>query len=142
VPLIERIAAHRSHFDTQGDQVLEYVVGELLEEGEIQRHIRRVRREYRLRRDTLVEALRKHIGDRLSFDVPAGGIALWAHANEALDVDEWALSAKQRGVIVVTGRAYTLESRPIPFLRLGFASLNSRELEEGVRRLAVCWPKR
>ncbi len=138
VPLIERIAAHRSHFDIQGDQVLEYVVGELLEEGEIQRHIRRVRREYRLRRDTLVEALRKHLGDRLSFEVPAGGIALWAHANDALDVDEWALSAIQQGVVVVTGRTYALDGRSQPFLRLGFASLNSRELQEGVRRLTAC----
>ncbi len=141
IPLIERIAAHRSHFDTQGDQVLEYVVGELLEEGEIQRHIRRVRREYRLRRDTLVEALRKHLGDRLSFDVPAGGIALWVRADEALDVDEWALSARERGVVVVTGRKYALDGHSQPFLRLGFASLDNRELQEGVRRLSVCCPK-
>lgn len=142
VPLIERIAAHRSHFDTQGDQVLEYVVGELLEEGEIQRQIQRARREYRLRRDTLVEALGKHLGDRLSYDVPAGGIALWVHVNEALDVDEWALSAAQQGVVVVTGRTYAFDGQSQPFLRLGFASLNSRELQEGVRRLAACCPKR
>jgi len=140
VPLIERIAAHRSLFDTQGDQVLEYAVGELLEEGEIQRHIRRVRREYRLRRDTLVEALHKHLGDHLSFDVPAGGIALWVHADETLDVDEWASSAMRQGVVVVTGRTYALDGDSLPFLRLGFASLNSRELQDGVRRLAACIP--
>jgi GntR family transcriptional regulator/MocR family aminotransferase len=128
VPLIERIAAHRSHFDTQGDQVLEYVVGELLEEGEIQR-------------DTLVEALRKHLGDRLSFDVPAGGIALWVHANDGIDVDEWASTAMRQGVVVVTGRTYALDGYPHPFLRLGFASLNNGELQEGVRRLAACCPK-
>jgi GntR family transcriptional regulator / MocR family aminotransferase len=141
VPLIERIAAHRSHFDTQGDQVLEYVVGELLEEGEIQRHIRRVRREYRLRRDTLVEALGKRLGDRLSFDVPAGGIALWVRANEGLDVDGWASLAIKQSVVVVTGRTYALDGHSQPFLRLGFASLSSRELQEGVRRLAACCPK-
>ncbi len=140
VPLIERIAAHRSHFDTQGDQVLEYAVGELLEEGEIQRHIRRVRREYRLRRDILVEALRKHLDDRLSFEVPAGGIALWVHADETLDVDKWASSAMRQGVVVVTGRTYALNGDSQPFLRLGFASLNSRELQDGVRRLAASIP--
>jgi GntR family transcriptional regulator / MocR family aminotransferase len=141
VPLIERIAAHRSHFDTQGDQVLEYVVGGLLEEGEIQRHIRRVRREYRLRRDTLVEALRKHLGHRLSFEVPAGGIALWVHANGGVNVDEWAVSAIKEGVVVVPGRTYAFDGHSKPFLRLGFASLDSRELQEGVRRLATCCPE-
>ncbi|HEU5453399.1 MAG TPA: PLP-dependent aminotransferase family protein [Terriglobales bacterium] len=136
-PLIERLAAHRSHLDTQGDQVLEYVVGELLEEGEIQRHIRRVRREYRARRDTLVAALEKHLGDRLSFEVPAGGIALWVGVNGGVDVEQWALSARQRGAVVTSGRTYSFDGRPRPNLRLGFASLNPKELEEGVRRLAA-----
>jgi GntR family transcriptional regulator / MocR family aminotransferase len=139
-PLIERIAAYRSHFDAQGDQVLEYAVGELLEEGEIQRHIRRVRREYRTRRDTLVRALREHLGDRLTFDVPAGGIALWVKANEGLDVDEWALAARKQGAIIVTAATFTFDRRPQPYLRLGFASLNTREIQEGVRRLAAACP--
>jgi len=139
--LIQRIAAYRSHFDAQGDQVLEYAVGELLEEGEIQRHIRRVRREYRTRRDTLVRALHDHLGDRLTFDVPAGGIALWVKASDGLDVDEWALSARERGAIIVTAATYTFDRRPQPYLRLGFASLNAREIQEGVRRLAAACPR-
>jgi GntR family transcriptional regulator/MocR family aminotransferase len=141
-PLIERIAAHRSHFDVQGDQVLEYAVSELLEDGEIQRHIRRVRREYRTRRDTLVLALNEHLGDRVAFDVPAGGIALWVRARAPLDVDEWASAARRRGAIVVTAAAYTFDGRPRPYLRLGFASLSSQELRDGVRRLAAACPSR
>lgn len=137
-PLIERIAAHRSHLDTQGDQVLEYVVGELLEEGEIQRHIRRVRREYRARRDTLVAALEKHLGRRLSFQIPAGGIALWVQVNPGTDVERWASAARQGGVVITTGRTYAFDGRARPNLRLGFASLSPKELEEGVRRLAAC----
>jgi len=138
--LIEQVAAHRSHLDMQGDQVLEYAVAELLEEGEIQRHIRRVRREYRARRDTLIDALNEHLGDRLTFEVPAGGIALWVRVNGALDVDEWALRARRHGAIVVTATSYTFDARPVPYMRLGFAALNSQELREGVRRLAAACP--
>ena len=85
----------------QGDQVLEYAVAELLEEGEIQRHIRRVRREYATRRDVLVKALREHLAERITFEVPAGGIALWVRAI-GVDVDVWARSAREKGAIVVT----------------------------------------
>jgi GntR family transcriptional regulator/MocR family aminotransferase len=142
-PLIDRIAAHRSHIDMQGDQVMEYAIAELLDEGEIQRHIRRVRREYRVRRDTLVTALREYLGDRVSFDVPAGGIALWVKAKKGLDVEKWASAARHKGAVVVTGAAYALDRRPQPFMRLGFASLDGRELQEGVRRLAAaCLPER
>ena len=139
-PLIERIAAHRSLLDTQGDRALEYSVGELIEEGEIQRHIRRVRREYRARRDTLVSALNEYLRDQLTFDVPAGGIALWVKARGALDVDEWALAARRRGAIVVTGTTFTFDGSSAPYMRLGFASLNNQELREGVRRLAAACP--
>src|SRR4051812_49421722 len=137
VPLIERIAAHRSLLDTQGDQVLEYAIAELLEEGEIQRHIRRVRREYRARRDTLVDALHHRLATRVSFDVPAGGIALWLKVAKGLDVELWAARAHDRGAMMVTGAAFTLDGRPQPYVRLGFAALTRRELEEGVRRLAA-----
>jgi GntR family transcriptional regulator / MocR family aminotransferase len=137
IPLIERIAAHRSLIDTQGDQVLEYAIAELLEEGEVQRHIRRVRREYHARRDTLVNALRAHLGTRVTFDVPGGGIALWLKVTKGLDVEQWASRAKDRGAVIVTGAAYALDGRAQPFVRLGFASLNGKELEEGVRRLAA-----
>jgi DNA-binding transcriptional MocR family regulator len=38
--------------------------------------------------------------------------------------------------MMVTAGAFTLDGRPQPFVRLGFASLNPPELREGVRRLA------
>lgn len=138
--LIERLAAQRSHLDTQGDQVLEYAVAELLEEGEIERHIRRARREYRLRRDTLVAALRDTLGDALMFTVPAGGIALWI-GSRSLDVEIWAARARRAGAVVVTAAAFALDGRPRPYVRLGFASLDPAELREGVRRLAAARPQ-
>jgi GntR family transcriptional regulator / MocR family aminotransferase len=140
-PLIEKLGAHRSYIDTQGDQVLEYAIAELFEEGAIQRSIRRVRREYRERRDVLVAALREQLSDDVTFDVPAGGIALWVKARKGLDVDAWALSSRERGAIIVTAASYTLDGRAQPFVRLGFASLNTKELQEGVRRLAAALPR-
>ncbi|MBA2684091.1 MAG: PLP-dependent aminotransferase family protein [Gemmatimonadaceae bacterium] len=140
-PLIEKLAAHRSYIDTQGDQVLEYAIAELFEDGAIQRYIRRVRREYRERRDALVSALRDELAPHVTFDVPAGGIALWVKARRGLDVDAWARSARQRGAIIVTAASYTLDGRAQPFVRLGFASLTQKELQEGVRRLAASIPR-
>lgn len=140
IPLVERLAAQRSHLDTQGDQVLEFAVAELLEEGEIQRHIRRARREYRLRRDTLVAALREALGSSVTFTVPAGGIALWV-GSRSLDVEAWAANASRAGAVVVTAAAFALDGRPRPYMRLGFASLEPGELREGVRRLAAARPR-
>jgi GntR family transcriptional regulator / MocR family aminotransferase len=139
--VIEQVAAHRSFIDTQGDAVLEAAIAELLEDGAIQRHIRRMRREYHVRRDVLVEALREQLDRYVAFAVPAGGIALWVKGKNGLDVDAWAKAARDRGAVIVTGSAYALDGRSRSFARLGFASLSSKELHEGVRRLRAALPR-
>jgi GntR family transcriptional regulator/MocR family aminotransferase len=78
----------------------------------------------------------------LTFEVPAGGIALWAKVNDGLNVDRWASAAAEHGAMVVTARAFTFDGRPAPYMRLGFAALNSQELRDGVRRLAAACPSR
>lgn len=141
-PLLRAVIAHRLHLDVQGDRVLEHALAELIEDGEVQRHVRRSRREYALRRDVLVAALRERLGDRVHFSVPAGGIGLWVEALGGVDVEAWAARARGQGAIVATAASFALGGRPRPFVRLGFASLDRDELREGVRRLAAAHPGR
>jgi GntR family transcriptional regulator/MocR family aminotransferase len=138
--LVAAAAAHRLHLDVQGDRVLEHALATLIEGGGVQRHVRRVHREYAARRDVFIDALRRTLGGALTFTVPGGGIAIWARAAEDLDVDVWAARAYRRGVVIETARHYAVDRRPRPFTRLGFASLNRRELVEAVRRLGEARP--
>ena len=139
--LIERIAAHRTLIDTQGDQVLEYALAELIEEGDIQRHVWRMRREYAARRDRLVDLLHKAFGTMLTFDVPPGGIAIWTRVRNEVDVERWARDAMQRGVVAITARSFAFDGRPRPYFRLGFAALTPAELAEAVRRFSAAKPR-
>jgi GntR family transcriptional regulator/MocR family aminotransferase len=45
-------------------------------------------------------------------------------------------------VLFHPGRRFAFDGRARPFLRLGFASLDERELREAVRRLAAALPRR
>src|SRR6185436_7204697 len=76
-PVVERLSHLRMFADRQGDNLAEYAVAELLEDGEVQRHARRSRKLYQQRRDALASALRKRLGTAVSFQVPSGGSALW-----------------------------------------------------------------
>jgi GntR family transcriptional regulator/MocR family aminotransferase len=143
-PLIERIAALRLYVDRQGDQVVECAVAELVEDGEVQRHARRMRRIYQARRDALAEALAARLGGVLTFERPAGGMALWVRAapdvdpklDPKFDIDRWSERALAQGVAFYTARRFALDERARPFARLGFAALDERELREAVRRMA------
>ncbi|APR75800.1 Transcriptional regulator, GntR family domain / Aspartate aminotransferase [Minicystis rosea] len=136
-PLIGRLATLRTLIDRQGDRAVERAVAELLEDGEVQRHARRARRAYQARRSALAEALHEHLGDVLAFDLPVGGMALWARATDGLDVDAWAERALVKGVAVQTAKRFAFDGRRRPFLRLGFAALTEKEIAEAVKRLAA-----
>ncbi|MFT3712427.1 MAG: PLP-dependent aminotransferase family protein [Archangium sp.] len=133
--LLDTLLAIRGQVDRQGDLGLENAVAELMEDGEVLRHALRARREFQARRDVLVHALRAQLGDTLEFDVPRGGLALWAKVHD-VDVEAWARNARERGARFFTGRQYMPSGKAIPFVRLGFGHLDEKELQEAVKRIA------
>ncbi|HSS37686.1 MAG TPA: PLP-dependent aminotransferase family protein, partial [Polyangia bacterium] len=138
--LLARMAAERELVDRQGDLVLERAVAELIEDGELQRHVRRLRRVYEARRDTLCAALERRLPDVLSVRRPRGGMALWARAAAGIDVDAWQARALRAGLTFQTGRAFSADGRPTPHVRLGFAIADQRELVRAVEILARSRP--
>ncbi len=135
----ERIAGYRVFVDQQGDHVLERAVAELIEDGELERHVRRARRLYRSRRDTLAEALTRHVPD-VVFKVPPGGMAIWAQAPGA-DVDAWARRALAAGVSFQPASHFALGAAPLDLGRFGFAACDEDQLVEAARRLGRTYPR-
>jgi GntR family transcriptional regulator/MocR family aminotransferase len=135
--LIERLAAYRSFIDLQGDAILECAIADLLEDGLIQRHVRKMHRVYRARLHTLATALRSQLGDFLTFRYPSGGTAVWVTTKDARTMTRWAQAAGERGVIFDAGGAFTLNAEPAAGARLGFACLTNDELHQATRRLVA-----
>ena len=131
---LDALTRWRVVVDRQGDAVGETAVAELLGDGELTRHIRRMRRIYAQRRAVMVGALRQNLSEFITFDVPPGGMALWARLADGLDADACASAAADRGVLVQPSSRFT-DARDVHALRIGFASLPEARLEEAVRRL-------
>ena len=135
--VLRSVAAIRSLLDIQGDLATEAAVATLIEDGELQRHVARVRRVLADRREILASSLRRSFGEGVEFTVPPGGMALWVHLRSSRDVEQWARRSLQHGVSWYAGRRYAFDGEPKPFARLSFAWLNERELPEAVRRMAA-----
>lgn len=139
--VVQQLTAYRQAIDMQGDPAMEAAIAELIEEEEIQRHVRRAKRIYERRRDVLADALSRSLGGALSFSVPPGGIGLWTRVDQDIDVDKWAAASHRRGAAFLTGCAFTIDSERIPFARFGFACLNEEELKQAVGRLSAALPE-
>lgn len=135
-PLVERLCAVRRVVDRQGDHLLELAIADLLEEGEIQRHVRRAKRVYAERRARLAALLEDRIGSALSFELPNGGTAIWARVAPDVSVDAWAARAAALALVLQPARQFAFDGKSRPFMRVGFAQHEPDEVREAVRRMA------
>ena len=135
-PVIARLGVLRAAMDRQGDRPMEAAVAELIEDGELERHVRRTRTAYLARRDALIEHLRARLGSALTFEVPRGGISLWAKVAPDLDVGRWLAACAARGVHISPGSRYTFRGDDPGAIRLVFSALTPAELDRATSVMA------
>jgi GntR family transcriptional regulator / MocR family aminotransferase len=119
----------------QGDAVMQRMLGDLINDGELKKHLRRVSREYRRRRQVLLECLLSEFGEQISVQEPEGGLALWVTFSDAINVDQLVEQALEHDLVVRSGRQFSPFGHAENALRLGFASLDPGEIREATRRL-------
>ncbi|MCB9673721.1 MAG: aminotransferase class I/II-fold pyridoxal phosphate-dependent enzyme [Alphaproteobacteria bacterium] len=132
--LVSRMTSLRRIVDRQGDRVVEHAVAELIDDGELQRHIRRMHRAYRERRQALRDAIASDLPDLVPND-PPGGLGLWCEA-PGIDVQRWSVEARRDDVLFQPAGYFRMDRTAPSALRLGFPAHTPDELREGVARLA------
>ena len=135
-PFLERATSHRAIVDRQGDRVLEHALADFIDEGELVRHARRMRRLYEARRRTLAAALERRLEGRVSFTLPVGGMALWARF-PGVDVEALATRCAEQGVVFQTAKRFTFDGKKRPYARLGYAAEPEARLERAVEIIAA-----
>ncbi|MBU2665083.1 PLP-dependent aminotransferase family protein [Actinoplanes bogorensis] len=99
-----------------------------------ERHRRALRKELRVRRDALLNALRRHLPLHEG-RVPAGGLHLWVRLDHGIDDVALATAAVAEGVVVFPGRPWFPAEAPASYLRLTYAAAPPDLMDEAVRRL-------
>jgi 2-aminoadipate transaminase len=93
---------------------------------------------YRARRDALCAAMAEHLSDWFDWEVPVGGMFVWAVARDpALDTDRLWSVALEAGVCVSPSSVFDSSGTNRRALRLNFTLNPPDRLAEGIRRLAA-----
>jgi DNA-binding transcriptional MocR family regulator len=92
---------------------------------------------YRRRRDTLLHALERHLGNDATWTVPAGGHNIWLTLNDPVDERALYVEALREGVSFLPGGAIQAEKSSRTSMRLSFGLVEPELHDEAVRRLAV-----
>lgn len=134
--ICEPLANLRAVVTRQNNIFLQDAVARWIENGGFERHLRRMRRIYQERRDTLVDALStgRSAGLPLEWSVPDGGMALWLDCG--VSSDAVTREARKRKVLVTPESHYRFAgTRGGTHLRLGYASQTPQEIRAGARLL-------
>jgi GntR family transcriptional regulator/MocR family aminotransferase len=107
-------------------------LAEFLREGHLERHIRRMRRLYKARRETLVESLARHFGDAAIVHGDAAGM----HALVGFSSPQIRDRAERKRVRLLGADSYYLSGRAPNEFVIGFAAIGERTIAEGIKRLA------
>jgi GntR family transcriptional regulator/MocR family aminotransferase len=138
--LADPMAKVRQRVDWQGDPMLEWALSELFTDGEILRHLRRVRKAALDRRFALVDALQHALGGVLRFNPHAGAMALWIQGNgqhaRAPIFESWIMACQLKGLKLRPGSYFDLGGKAITATRLGFTAFTPEELQEAVAIMA------
>jgi GntR family transcriptional regulator/MocR family aminotransferase len=132
VNLVEQATWLRKLVDRQGEQLMEEAMANLLRNGDIDRHLKKANKIYHARRDLLCSMLQDELRGKVEFCAPNGGFAVWTKFN-GMAVRDIAAAAQRLGLGMANGEDYWHQKKGQGnAVRLGFASLNEKEMEEAV----------
>ncbi|MFD1940127.1 MULTISPECIES: PLP-dependent aminotransferase family protein [Nonomuraea] len=133
--LADAVRRARGEFDLGSPVIEQYALAHFLRSGGYDRNLRRMRREYRRRRDALVRALAEHLPE-----VSVRGIEAGLHAYidlpESWDEREAAAAAEAEGLSAEPVGPMRFAEGP-PAIVVGFARLPAHHAPDVVRRLKV-----
>jgi GntR family transcriptional regulator / MocR family aminotransferase len=103
-------------------------LADMLEDGTLKRYTAKSLKTYRERRDFTCELLKNELDEIINFRIPDGGMAIWAKFDKQISLSELSKKVASKGLYLSDGSAYG----DLNACRMGFASMNLKEIEEAV----------
>ncbi len=127
--------------DRQGDVLMEQVLGELIEEGNIHRYLKKANKIYKERRDFLAEILEKELASEVRFTLPSGGLAVWIEFINPINLMKLKENAKALKLFIPQHILY--QNQQVSAMRMGFGHINLDEIREivSILKLAIIQSK-
>ncbi|MFZ4478776.1 MAG: PLP-dependent aminotransferase family protein [Rhodoferax sp.] len=118
------------------------MIAEVMKDGFLDRHVPTIRALYKLQRDAMLEALAREMpagvpDSTLTWNLPAGGMFLWARLPKGMSAVELLPYAVQKGVAFVPGAPFYAGDPDPRTLRLSFVTPSVQEIHRGVAAMAA-----
>jgi len=107
---------------------MEQVLGEMIEEGTIFRHLKKSLKTYKNRRDSFCDLLDRYFEREVTYTKPKGGLAIWTNWGKEKSLLKLSQLCLSKGLFIPQTLLY--QDRNQAAMRLGFGHLNEQEMQE------------
>jgi 2-aminoadipate transaminase len=114
------------------------VMNRFLDNLDFETYIGKLRREYKRKRDLMLDLLDDHLPSELKWNRPSGGMFIWLRTKEGTDAMRFFDAALKNKLVVMPGRPFHVNGGENT-IRLNFATAGDEEIKEGVKRLAKAY---
>jgi DNA-binding transcriptional MocR family regulator len=137
--LLAKATMCKQFSDAHTSTFAQATAAQYLKAGRMPATLDNVRQVYAKRALAMGQALKRELGDAITFAQPGGGLFFWARltgANGKLsDAGEFAKRAIDKGVAFVPGAPFFADKPDTSTLRLSFATADEAKINEGMARL-------
>lgn len=129
---IEHLTNVRILLDRQGDHILDNSMAELLNDGTIQRYLRKTLTVYEERRNFFCGLLESELSNVVDFSLPEGGMTVWTKFDKSINLELLSQEAYIKGLYISDGKIHKYPAYDENAVRLGFASSSIEDLKKSV----------
>lgn len=136
--IIEKLEILKEGLDINSSTLSQKFICPLFTSGSLKEHISKLKEEYKIKRDVMVESLNKHIPE-MEFSIPNSGFFIWGKLPSSVNTNRLFKSAlEMEKVSFLPGSAFLIGEREEikNCLRLSFAFCPIDHIESGVKKLA------
>ncbi len=123
--------------DLHSSTLSQYIAAEAIRRGIVEKTVEKARSIYKVKRDTMLEALEEYFPEGSRWTRPVGGLFIFAYAPEGIDTKQLLAEAIERGVAYVPGSSFFPEGGGENSMRLNFSYPTVTQIREGIRRLGL-----
>lgn len=136
--LVDAVVHAKQHADAGSPILDQLTLAELIDSGAYDRHLRRVRRIYRQRRDQLLAAFARHLPSA-TISGAAAGMHLVAHLPARYHPTELVTTARRHGLAITGLDRYLLPGphHTTDSLVIGYGNITHTAIDTAIRQLAV-----
>jgi len=114
---------------------LQVMMHEFIKKGYLDKHLRRTKRVYKARRDTMIEAMKENFPSDITWTEPMGGFSLWVNLPPKLKSLALYHYCRERGAEFAVANFFWPGKADASGFRLSWSLLEEGEIMDGIARL-------